>query len=164
MALFVSDAKERELKASSSYNKLPDVLRAYLMNLNIADEGGVNISTIVHNCKFTVHYENSVQNQLVAETFLASVETLLATFADIELVILTPEIRVIVEGTTGTSSMKQGSSNAEYIFQVNHALLSDKEYWECFSFFMASFISLYTLSGYCRKSCHVISVSKAPLR
>ena len=32
------NAKERELKASSSYNKLPDVLRAYLMNLNIADD------------------------------------------------------------------------------------------------------------------------------
>ena len=118
----------------------------FICNLNIADEGGVNISTIVHNCKFTVHYENSVQNQLVAETFLASVETLLATFADIELVILTPEIRVIVEGTTGTSSMRQGSSNAEYIFQVNHALLSDKEYWECFSYFMAYFFVQNTVS------------------
>lgn len=32
------NAKERELKASSSYNKLPDALRAYLMNLNIADD------------------------------------------------------------------------------------------------------------------------------
>ena len=32
------NAKERDLKANSSYNKLPDVLRAYLMNLNIADD------------------------------------------------------------------------------------------------------------------------------
>ena len=118
----------------------------FICNLNIADEGSVNLSTIVHNCKFTVLYENSVQNQLVAETFLASVETLLATFADIELVILTPEIRVIVEETTETSSMRQGLSNTEYIFHVNHALLSDKEYWECFSFFMAYFFVQNTVS------------------
>lgn len=111
----------------------------FICNLNIADEGSENLSTIVHNCKFTVHYKNSVQNQLVAETFLASVETLLATFADIDLVILTPEIKVIVEETEDAPSMRQGSSNAEYIFQVNHALLSDKEYWECFSYFMAYF-------------------------
>lgn len=112
----------------------------FICNLNIADEGSENLSTIVHNCKFTVHYKNSVQNQLVAETFLASVETLLATFADIDLVILTPEIKVIVEETEDAPSMRQGSSNAEYIFQVNHALLSDKEYWECFSYFMAYFL------------------------
>lgn len=111
----------------------------FICNLNIADEGCENLSTIVHNCKFTVHYKNSVQNQLVAETFLASVETLLATFADIDLVILTPEIKVFVEETEDAPSMRQGSSNAEYIFQVNHALLSDKEYWECFSYFMAYF-------------------------
>lgn len=118
----------------------------FICNLNIADEGSVNLSTIVHNCKFIVRYENSVQNQLVAETFLASVETLLATFADVELIILTPEIRVIVEETTETSSMRQGLSNAEYIFHVNHALLSDKEYWECFSYFMAYFFVQNTVS------------------
>jgi len=32
------NAKERDLKANSSFNKLPDVLRAYLMHLNIADD------------------------------------------------------------------------------------------------------------------------------
>lgn len=32
------NAKERDLKANSSFNKLPDTLRAYLMNLNIADD------------------------------------------------------------------------------------------------------------------------------
>lgn len=32
------NAKERELKAGSNFNKLPDVLQAYLMQLNIADD------------------------------------------------------------------------------------------------------------------------------
>ena len=32
------NAKERDLKAGADYNKLPDVLKAYLMNLNIADD------------------------------------------------------------------------------------------------------------------------------
>ena len=32
------NAKERDLKANSSFNKLPDVLRAYLMHLNLADD------------------------------------------------------------------------------------------------------------------------------
>lgn len=73
-------------------------------------------------------------------------ETLLATFADIDLVILTPEIKVIVEETEEAPSMKRGSSNAEYIFHVNHGLLSDKEYWECFSFFMAYFFVQNTVS------------------
>ncbi len=42
--------------------------------------------------------------------------------------------------------MKRGSSNAEYIFHFNHGLLSDKEYWECFSFFMAYFFVQNTVS------------------
>ena len=150
-ALGYPEEVDDQLKETVGDNWHDNLLRQpiheqFICNLNIADEGSVNLSTIVHNCKFTVHYKNSVQNQLVAETFLASVETLLATFADIDLVILTTEIKVIVEETEEAPFMEQGSSNAVYIFQVNHALLSDKEYWECFSFFMAYFFVQNTVS------------------
>lgn len=118
----------------------------FIGEFNIATDGNVSLSTLVHNCRFVVSYENSVENQLVAETFLASVETLLSTFENFDLVILTKEIKVDIIETEESSSMSQGASNSSFLFNVNHSKLSDKEYWECFSFFMAYFFTQSTAS------------------
>ena len=118
----------------------------FIGEFNIATDGNVCLSTLVHNCRFVVSYENSVENQLVAETFLASVETLLSTFENFDLVILTKEIKVDIIETKESSSMSQGASNSTFLFHVNHSKLSDKEYWECLSFFMAYFFTQSTAS------------------
>ena len=109
--------------------------------LNIATDGEVTLNTLAHNCRFYVTYENSVKNQLVAETILASVETLLATFIDFELVIVNPEIKITIKETKEKTSQIRRYSNTEYIFSVNHDSLS-KDYWHCFAYFISRFLDL----------------------
>lgn len=118
----------------------------FLGALNIALDGEVTLNTIVHNCRFYVTYENSIKNQLVAETFLASIETLLATFMDFELVIVNPEIKITIKETKEKTSQIRRLSNTEYIFSVNHDSLS-KDYWHCFSYFISRFMSHNTVSN-----------------
>ena len=67
--------------------------------------------------------------------FLASVETMLATFANIELVILQPKIQIHIKETKEDSSLCKGDTNTEYIFYVNHETLTDLVYWNCFVYF-----------------------------
>lgn len=118
----------------------------FLDELNVATEGSVTLNTLAHNCRFYVTYDNSIKNQLVAETFLASVETLLATFVNYELVVLHPEIHVIIEETNEKSLLERGVNNTEYIFHVNHETLDDKAYWGCFASFIGFFMSFSTVS------------------
>lgn len=114
--------------------------------LSIATDSPTRLSTLANNCRFYVTYDNSIQNQLVAETFLASVETMLATFANIELVILHPEIQIHIKETKEDSSLCKGDTNAEYIFYVNHETLTDLVYWNCFVYFVGFFMSYNTVS------------------
>ena len=118
----------------------------FLGALNIAIDGEVTLNTLVHNCRFYVTYENSIKNQLVAETFLASVETLLATFIDFELVIVNPEIRITIKETKDKTSHIRRSTNREYIFSVNHDSLN-KDYWYCFAYFIGQFLAYNVLSN-----------------
>lgn len=114
--------------------------------LSIATDSPTRLSTLANNCRFYVTYDNSIQNQLVAETFLASVETMLATFANIELVILHPEIQIHIKETKEDSSLCKGDTNTEYIFYVNHETLTDLVYWNCFVYFVGFFMSYNTVS------------------
>ena len=114
--------------------------------LSIATDSPTRLSTLANNCRFYVTYDNSTQNQLVAETFLASVETMLATFANIELVILHPEIQIHIKETKEDSSLCKGDTNTEYIFYVNHETLTDLVYWNCFVYFIGFFMSYNTVS------------------
>ena len=121
--------------------------KQFLNPLNIAKEGLNTISTLAKGCRFTVRYENSIRSQLVAETFLAAVETLLATFDTLELVVMSQEIQVEIIPTDGQSELEKGENGTKYIFRVNYDTLDGETYWCCFDFFMTHFISLNTVSN-----------------
>lgn len=121
--------------------------KQFLNSLNIAEEGQTSISTLAKGCRFIVSYENSVRNQMVAETFLATVETLLATFDTLELVVMTKEILVEVVSTEGQSELEKGENGTRYVFRVNHDTLEGGAYWHCFAFFMAYFMSCNAVSS-----------------
>lgn len=121
--------------------------KQFLNPLNIAEEGQTTISTLAKGCRFTVRYENSVRSQLVAETFLATVETLLATFDTLELVVMSPEIQVEIAPTDEQSEMERGENENQYVFNVNYGTLDGETYWHCFAFFMVYFMSLNTVSS-----------------
>ena len=120
--------------------------KQFLNSLNIAEEGLNTISTLAKGCRFTVSYENSIRGQLVAETFLATVETLLATFDTLELVVMSQGIQVEIIPTDGQSELERGENGTKYIFRVNYDTLDGETYWRCFASFMAHFMSLNTVS------------------
>lgn len=121
--------------------------KEFLSPLNIAEEGQTSISTLVKGCRFTVRYDNSVRSQLVAETFLAAVETLLATFDTLELVVMSPEIQVEIVPTEDQSNIERGENGTQYVFKVNYDALDGETYWHCFAFFIAYFMSLNAVSS-----------------
>lgn len=127
--------------------KQQPIHKQFLNSLNIAEEGQNTISTLVKGCRFTVRYENSIRSQLVSETFLATVETLLATFDTLELVVMSQEIQVEIVPTDGQSELERGENGTKYIFRVNYDTLDGETYWRCFAFFMAHFMSLNTVSN-----------------
>ena len=127
--------------------KQQPIHKQFLNSLNIAEEGQNTISTLVKGCRFTVIYENSIKSQLVSETFLATVETLLATFDTLELVVMSQEIQVEIVPTDGQSELERGENGTKYIFRVNYDTLDGETYWRCFAFFMAHFMSLNTMSN-----------------
>ena len=127
--------------------KQQPIHKQFLNSLNIAEEGQNTISTLVKGCRFTVRYENSIKSQLVSETFLATVETLLATFDTLELVVMSQEIQVEIVPTDGQSELERGENGTKYIFRVNYDTLDGETYWRCFAFFMAHFMSLNTMSN-----------------
>lgn len=120
--------------------------KQFLNSLNIAEEGLNTISTLAKGCRFTVSYENSIRSQLVAETFLATVETLLATFDTLELVVMSQGIQVEIIPTDGQSELESGENGTKYIFRVSYDTLDGETYWRCFASFMAHFMSLNTVS------------------
>ena len=121
--------------------------KQFLNPLNIAEEGQTTIDTLVKGCRFTVRYENSVRSQLVAETFLAAVETLLATFDTLELVVMSPKIQVEIVPTDEQSKLERGENGTQYVFKVNYDSLDGETYWHCLAFFMAYFMSFNTVSS-----------------
>ena len=84
---------------------------------------------------------------MVAETFLATVETLLATFDTLELVVMSHEIQVEIVLTDGQSELERGENGTKYVFKVNHDSLDGETYWRCFAFFMACFMSINAVSN-----------------
>lgn len=127
--------------------RLQPIHKQFLNPLNIAEEGLNTISTLAKGCRFTVSYENSIRSQLVAETFLATVETLLATFDTLELVVMSQGVQVEIIPTDGQSELERGENGTKYIFRVNYDTLDGETYWRCFAFFMAHFMSLNTVSN-----------------
>ena len=65
---------------------------------------------------------------MVAETFLATVETLLATFDTLELVVMSQEIQVEIVLTDGQSELERGENGTKYVFRVNHDSLDGETY------------------------------------
>ena len=123
------------------------VQEQFIGDLVIAGDSVTTLTTKAHGCLFTVDFKNSINNQLAAETFLASVESLLATFDGFELVMMTPEIHVSIEETNEESSFIRSEKNSEYKFNINYNTFTDEMYWACFSQFIAYFLSINSVQN-----------------
>lgn len=121
------------------------VFEQFLCDLNISTNGQVKLQTAVNNCTLHVAYENSCQNQIVAEIFLGAIESILATMEIFEVLTITPKVYIEITETTGKSELRPLERSNEYELCIN-LNYSDKDLWECISMFIASFFSRNSMS------------------
>lgn len=117
------------------------VMRQFLSELNISMTGKALLQTIVNNYSVKVEYENSCETQIVAETLLAAIESLLATMEMEEIMVLTPSINISIDFTSANSMVSQVNRSSDYILKINPQTFTDETFWQCFANFMALFFT-----------------------
>lgn len=115
------------------------VFNQFLDKLNISTTGKAYLTTTANNFTFTVEYENQPHIQRVAELFLASIESFMATIKLFEIVPIENNIRIYVLNTTETSDIIFQEDHNIYELRLNLDSFNDKAWWECFVKFIATF-------------------------
>lgn len=108
--------------------------------LNISTVGVVYAKTTVHNFTITVTYENDPQTQHVAEIFLASIESFMATFELQDFVVVDEQISVKIAFTDKSPDVVYVEGSNKYELCLNRKEFDDKQFWECFVKFILSLL------------------------
>lgn len=107
------------------------VFEQFLDDLNISQKGSAYARTTVNNLTVRVDYENSIENQNVAEILLASVEALFATTERGEIAALNPEVRIRIERSEGAVALEPVEDEASYVLHLNFKNSSNANLWTC---------------------------------
>lgn len=121
------------------------IFKQFLCDLNIATEGLTELQTTVNNCTLHIKYTNSCQNQIVAEILLGTLEAMLATMEQFEVLSITPDIFIEIIDTDNKSVFNKRENANEYQLLLNPNY-NDKDLWECISTFIAFYFSLNAIS------------------
>jgi len=111
--------------------------KAYLFNLNVSKKGDACIETVAGNCRFLVVYANTVLNQLIAETFLAALESLTATMEFQDLLFTRKLLRIRIVNTADVESCEMKYQNGDYVLYLNEKDLAYDKLWESFGALLA---------------------------
>ncbi|MBP5366972.1 MAG: hypothetical protein J6Z01_00835 [Bacteroidales bacterium] len=110
----------------------------FLFDLNIASNGDATLHTTVNNCNFHIKYHNTCENQIIAEIFLAAIESMLATMDIFEVVTITQDVNVEIIVTTDKSQFNQSSKANNYQLLINKTH-TNEDLWKCISMFFAHY-------------------------
>lgn len=121
------------------------IFKQFFCDLNISTDGKAELQTTVNNCTLHVKYTNSCQNQIVAEIFLGTLEAMLATMEQFEVLSITPDIFIEIIDTDNKSVFNKRENANEYQLLLNPNY-NDKDLWECISTFIAFYFSLNAIS------------------
>ena len=116
------------------------VFEQFYDKLNISTLGKAYAKTTVHNFTITVTYENDPQTQRVAEIFLASVESFMATFEQWEVIAVDNLIQINIVKSEGNSDIIYIGDHNEYELRLNREDFDDKVFWECLVKFFATLL------------------------
>ena len=122
---------EQDLFERCDFTDQPPVFEQFLDDLNISQKGSAYARTTVNNLTVRVDYENSIENQNVAEILLASVEALFATTERGEIAALNPEVRIRIERSEGAVALEPAEDGASYVLHLNSKNSSDADLWTC---------------------------------
>ena len=129
--VFDADGRKRLLKQP--------VNDQFLADLNIAREGQTYLETTARNCGFRISYVNQWESQIIAETFLAAIESLLSTLTFNDIVIITPQIEINLLISDSQSEVVVGNAPFRYDFHIHPSSLNDSELWRCVVTFLGNF-------------------------
>lgn len=109
------------------------VFEQFIGDIDIVQAGLVRLQTTVKNFTFQIEYVNGCALQEVAELILASMESLMATNNDEELVPRTSVIKIGLVETEGKTKLNAKLADNEYQLYFNAKLWSAETIWECFA-------------------------------
>ena len=113
------------------------VLDQFLGDINIACKGLVCLQTTVKNFTFSVEYENGCELQYVAEVFLASMESLMCTYDEFEILPRNRLIKIRAVLTDDTTELKALDADDEYLLVVGKQRFLEDALWNCVARFIA---------------------------
>ena len=122
-------------KNRDSLSRQP-VFEQFLCELSVSHEGMAHLQTTVNSFTFKVDYENSRSFQQIAETFLASMESLLSTYTTVELVPIHNDITISIVKTDEKSDIKALEID-NYELEINQSTFTAQVFWECLIKFIA---------------------------
>ena len=120
----------KEIADSQKLREQP-VFSQFLDQLNISTDGDAYVKTTVNNFTITVHYKNDPKVQRIAELFLASIESFMATSELFEIMPINNQIQIVVTQTDDKSDLHYRKVSNDYELLLNPAIFDDKIWWEC---------------------------------
>lgn len=131
----------KEIADSKRLRELP-IFSQFLDQLNISIDGDAYVKTTVNNFTITVYYKNDPKVQRIAELFLASIESFMATSELFEIMPINGRIQILITQTDDNiTELHSLNGNNDYELLLNPALFDDKIWWDCLVTFIANLLS-----------------------
>lgn len=129
----------KEIYESGQLQKQP-IFEQFYDKLNISIAGKAYAQSTVHNFTVTVTYDNDPQTQHIAEVFLASMESFMATFEQMEVLAIDNLIQVNIVKSENNSDIIYIESHNEYEFRLNRDDFDNKVFWNCILKFIVTML------------------------
>lgn len=139
----VEQSFKEALKIDGLRQKLQEqpVFEQFLGETVLSTNGVVALQTTVDNFTIKVVYENSLENQQIAEIFLASIESFFSTADMFDVVAIDNEIIVTMRYVEqGKSELKPTGKSQKYELLINPSTFDDQNFWECISMFLVNML------------------------
>ena len=128
------------------------VFDQFLCDITVAQKDKICLQTTVKNFTFCMEYENGCELQQISEVFLASMESLLCTCDEFEMVPRNKIIKIKVVLTDGATEIKALDADNEYLLCVKKQGCPDETFGNCVAMFIACLISR---NAVCRDDVHI---------
>ena len=113
------------------------VFKQFLCGLNISKTGLAHLETTVNGFTFHVEYPNDCKTQQIAETILASMEALMATYDDLDVLVLHSAIYIRIVFSDEPTELKALKEVDRYEFRINQNPFSPEEFGKSLVSFIA---------------------------
>ena len=113
------------------------VFKQFLCELNISQNDMAHLETTINSFTFHIDHPNDCLAQQIAETLLASMEALMATYDNLDLFVLHSSIYVHIAYSDDPTELKALAEVDRYEFRINKSMLSLDDFWKCLMAFIA---------------------------